>query len=69
MPPTTKGNEMGKVMVQGGSPLDAKNIAEALGALEGIRVEDIPFGPNLVAGVMSDAALIIRALLDERVKL
>jgi hypothetical protein len=57
---------MGKVMVQGGSPLDAKNIAEALGALEGIRVEDIPFGPNLVAGVMSDAALIIRALMDER---
>jgi hypothetical protein len=55
-------------MVQGGSPLDAKNIAEALGALEGIRVDDIPFGPNLVAGVMSDAALIIRALMDERVK-
>jgi hypothetical protein len=60
---------MRKVMVQGGSPLDAKNIAEALSALEGMRVDDIPFGPVMVAGVMSDAALIIRALMDERVKL
>jgi hypothetical protein len=63
--PTQGRNDMGKNMIQGGSPLDAKNIAETLSALEGIRVDDIPFGPMMVAGVMSDAALIIRALLEE----
>ncbi len=49
-------------MTQNGSPLDLGNIQETLGSLEGIKVEDIEYGPNLVGGVMSDAALIIRAL-------
>lgn len=52
-------------MTMDGSPLDPALIEETLKSLEGIKVKDIEFGPNLVGGVMSDAALIIRALLKE----
>lgn len=51
-------------MTQGSDPLDQRAIAEVLDSLEGMQIEDIPFGPNLVGGVMSDAALIIRALAE-----
>ena len=52
-------------MTQGGGPLDQSAIAEVLSSFEGTQIDDIPFGPNLVGGIMSDAALIIRALADK----
>jgi len=52
-------------MVQGTDPLDLEAINETVSALENVKVDDIPYGPNIVAGIMSDAALIIRALADK----
>ena len=49
-------------MTMGGAPLDPNNLGETLDVLEKAQVDQIAICPNLVGGVMSDAALIIRAL-------
>lgn len=51
-----------KICLIGGAALDPKVIERTLNDLRNTVVEDIPFAPNLVAGIMADAASVIDAL-------
>ena len=46
-------------------PLDRETILEVLGSLESMQETTISHMPRLAGNVMSDAALIIRALADK----
>jgi len=51
-------------MTLGEAPLEPATLAEVLGCLEDMRAEDISCSPRLAGNIMSDAALVIRALAD-----
>ncbi len=50
---------------QGDTPADPEAISEVLGCLEDMQVSVIADTPRLAGSVMSDAALIIRALANK----
>jgi len=47
---------------QGGAPRDPETLCEVLGCLEDMKVGVISCSPRLAESIMSDAALVIRAL-------
>ena len=49
---------------QGGAPLDPEALSEVLGSLEDMKVGVISCSPRLAGSLMSDAALVIRALAE-----
>ena len=49
---------------QGGAPLDPEALSEVLGSLEDMKVGVISCSPRLAGSIMSDAALVIRALAE-----
>ncbi|EDQ02852.1 hypothetical protein OIHEL45_19971, partial [Sulfitobacter indolifex HEL-45] len=51
-------------MSQGGAPLDPEALSEVLGCLEDMKVGVISCSPRLAESIMSDAALVIRALAE-----
>ena len=51
-------------MTLGEAPLEPAMLAEVLGCLEEMREEDISCSPRLAGSIMSDAALVIRALAE-----
>lgn len=52
-------------LTQGDMPLDPEVLSEVLGSLEDMQLPVIVNRPRLAGSVMSDAALIIRALADK----
>jgi len=52
-------------MSQGGTPLDPEALSEVLGCLEDMNVDSITCSPHLAESIMSDAALVIRALAQK----
>lgn len=52
-------------LTQGDSPLDPEVLSEVLGSLEDMQLSVIADRPRLAGSVMSDAALIIRALANK----
>ena len=53
-----------KEMTLGETPLDPEILSEVLGCLEQMEVRDISSTPRLAGCIMSDAALVIRALAE-----
>ncbi|MFG6661579.1 hypothetical protein [Sulfitobacter sp. 915] len=54
-----------KEMTLGEDPLDSEVLSEVLGSLEDMKIGDIARTPCLTGCIMSDAALVIRALADK----
>lgn len=52
-------------MSQGGAPLDPEALFEVLGCLEDMKLGVISCSPHLAESIMSDAALVIRALAEK----
>lgn len=52
-------------MTLGEDPLDPEVLSEVLGSLEDMKIGDISCAPRLTGCIMSDAALVIRALADK----
>lgn len=52
-------------LTHGDMPLDPEVLSEVLGCLEDMQLPVIASRPRLAESVMSDAALIIRALADK----
>lgn len=53
-----------KEMTLGEAPLDPEMLSEVLECLEQMGIRDISSTPRLAGCIMSDAALVIRALAD-----